>query len=90
MTAVLAVDRHRLKTRLSISAAALFGVAAGWTLWMGFLLLRAYDELARPSTKAVMLLVMAVVAAAQCAAGSALQRRRRGGRWLASGLSAFP
>jgi hypothetical protein len=89
MTAALALNGRSLEERLSILAAALVGVAAGWTLWTGFLLLRRYGELAEPSTRSVMLAVVACVAAAQGATGFALLRRRCGGRWLAVGPSAL-
>ena len=89
MTAALALEGRSADARLNVCAAALSGAAAGWTLWMGHLLLRAYGELVTPTTKAVMLLVCIAVAAAQCTAGLALLRRRWGGRWLAAGLSAL-
>ena len=89
MTAASALEGRSADARLNVCAAALAGAAAGWTLWMGYLLLRAYGELATPTTKAVMLLVCIAVAAAQCAAGLALLRRRWGGRWLAGGLGAL-
>jgi hypothetical protein len=87
MTAALTANGHSLEARLNILAALLFGAAAAWTLWTGWLLLRAYEELATPSTRVAILLVVAAVAAAQCAAGFALLRRRWGGRWLAAVLS---